>query len=618
MNPVGKRKLFSGIKSLRNIIFYFIFSTAVVLTSASLAGAYIITSSSDATLESLNPSSRDTLIIASGHTVRIVGNWNAGSNDTTCLAIFVREGGTLRWTGGARANLGALWLGGLSGSPFSSSGGGIMYMGASDTLGLWNTGQLGSAEFHFRGNNCEVNINGTSTSSRAVIMGMTASSRPIISTTETTGEFNADFAKFYRLGEGITESGIRLGSWADRPAAGQRFSDCVFDSTCLRFVATGAKIANCSLFTYQDYYYPIVFEDGDGSASHDTVWNCYIQCDNNYSSAMGPDYGIRIEVDSCVIYGSTLKAVRVNGDPGRMQRWISFNENIVQHCVIRKDTIDGAHHGIFSAFTGATDVMVDSCVIRYNTHENILLQEGARDSAWTFQANVFYGTLGPGYVDLLVDKTETQYLDFKILYNTFCNADTGGYPIQFRNHGSGSDITFSGVKIVGNICVGDLADIRVHNTASGHCYLICDDFKYNAYYNLVVTSGNSISVAGSAYNIVDSNYNTQTNYGFVDSVNFDFRLSAGSPLIGAGETNYGCEVFYGGGCSDGPFNVGYYQTLDGEPQIDTIPPAPVDDLGASPGQQGYIVPPGIDYIYPGDIPVLQTESHFAAIPARMR
>lgn len=305
---------------------------------------------------------------------------------------------------------------------------------------------------------------------------------------------------------------------------------------------------------------------------------------------MGPDYGIRIEIDSCVVYGSTMRTVRVNGDPGRLQRWIAFSQNTIDGCEIVNDTIEGAHHGIWSVVVPTVDILVDGNVIRYNTHENMLLQEGADDSAWTIQRNVFYGVLGDGYVDLLFDKTVSKYLDTKILYNTFCNADTGGYPLQFRNHYGTSDITLSGVEIVGNIFIGHELniDVRVHNSGSGRCHVICKEFKNNAFDNITVTSGNSFSIANNAYTVAAANLSTQTSYGFVDSVNFNFELSPTSPLIGAGELTYGCLAYFGGGCTETAFNIGYYQSLSGEPETDTIPPNKIEDLGTIPSDQGWI------------------------------
>ena len=545
------------------------------------AESTVIISEGDATLQELNPLPEDTVVVASGHTVTIDGNWQAGINDTTCLIMYVREGGVLRWSGNARANFGALWLGGRDYWPFESPGGGEMYLGASDTLGLWNTNIIDGADFQFRGDNCTVNINGGASTSRAVIMGMSSSSRPYIYTGQTSGRFFADYAKFYRLGEGFAYCGITFNPYSSRSGASQRFDHCVFDSACIRLIAEGAKIANCSLYTYPGYYDPVMFEDGDGTASHDTVWNCYIECNNINEPSITYIYGVGIEVDSCVIYGTTIRTTNVNGDAGRANLGIGFKENIIHTCLIRRDTLEGFHHNIASMSSGAVDVLIDSSVIRYATHENIILQEAADDSAWTFQNNVFYGGgwEDGGYADLLFDKTASKYVDMKILYNTFCNSDTGDIALEFRNHGGSSDIVLSGFSIVGNIFIGGYDwHVKVHNSGSGIIDVICNDFKHNAYDFISVTGGNGITVADDAYLIEsDSNFYGLTMYGFVDSVNFDFRLAAGSPLINAGDSAYGCEVYYGDSCGWAPFNIGSYQGY-GVGAVDIIPELYIDSI----------------------------------------
>ncbi|UCC80209.1 MAG: right-handed parallel beta-helix repeat-containing protein [Candidatus Zixiibacteriota bacterium] len=527
------------------------------LLISSTSWGYIITTEDNVTLESLSPTSRDTVIIAGGDTVRVVGSWRALDSDTTCLAMYVREGGVLQWVGGSRANFGSLWLGGKSGFPFSSGGGGRLYMSSGDTLGLWNTNVLGSEDFNFRGGDCGVHIDGGSASSRAVVMGMSAWSRPYIYNGQSDGVFEVNYARFYRLGTDTWTPGITLGSsGSPRTGSGGLIGHSVFDSAGVYFYGAGATVVDgCSLYVDHDWPYSPLYLYG----SKDTVRGSYIEHDNrNYPTPHGSYMMLRIYADSSYIYNTALVNVNTNGEGGRAEYGVRLYANYV---TLRGVTVDGCVWGINSN-GDKHDILIDGCLIINNKHEGILRLGNGGDSCWTIQGSVFRGNgheVGSGYAALLMNTgpDDPEYLDYRILYNTFCDYLGGDIPVSFRNH-VGGVFTSSGVWMVGNIFIGNYCDIRIASFAGGTVTRVeFEEFKDNAYDYLRIESGCSVWIKDNAYAISDSNLDDQSQYGFVDSAGYDFRLAVGSPMLDAGDSLYWAQVFGGG--DDDPGNIGYYQ-----------------------------------------------------------
>lgn len=512
------------------------------------------------TLESLAPTSVDTLIVLTGDTCEVATTWNAGSIDTTAYAVYVQTGGVLIFTT-ARANLGSLWLGGLSASPFSSIDGGKLIMGSSDTLGLWNTNALGSTDFNIQGPGAHVDIDGN-LSVDAVVMGMDATSRPIIAARLATGIFDANYCKFTRIGESDNDPGITLGAASVvRESADGLIVNCTFDSASVWFHGLNALIMDqCSLFVDRDWPYAMLRMIGIG----DTVSNTTFSHDNeNNASSHGSSYAmVRVYDTNSFILDCNITNIGVNGELGRAEYCMRV---FVDSVTLQGTTIDGAIWGLNSGGS-VIGTVVDTCLIINNTHEGILRIEDNLDALWTIQRSVFYGNgfeAGSGYSDILfnIGSTDPVYKGYKLLYNTFIGKDSGDIPVTFRRHDGGSGVlTDSGYTIEGNIFIGETDDIRVALFGGDrNVNVVCDEFKYNAYDDLNIESGSSFRIANDAYIITDSNLSSQTVYDFVDSANFDVRLNPLSPLLDAGGTTLWATTFPHITASTAPGDIGYHQ-----------------------------------------------------------
>ena len=521
----------------------------------------------DTTIQDLAPTNLDSIIVNDGAKLTINSNWNAGATDTTCLLIYVKQGGTLEWntSGGSRVNVCELFVGGKgSDAPFDTDNGGTLNMGADDTLGLWKTGNY----FDAAGSAAAININGSAASSRSVIMSMDKDNRAIVYCDDNNVDWDFDYAKFYRLGTGVYENigVVMLGT--NYTEDNLSFDNCVFDSCGLIFRGRGVKINTCSLYTYQGHCYSIIIDDNGSNTAEDTIWNCYIENDNNNSESSGPDYLIRIESDSCVVRGTTIRSTNTNGVDGMSVRGIGYfgGGAPLYGCKALYDTCDASQFNLYVGINpgdGLIDFLIDSCVFMNAGHEEILTQEYASliDSAITIQRSVFYGGPDGG---ILIDRNDDRYMDLKIMHNTFCDVDVtnGGYGIVIRNKGA-SDIDISGVYIANNIVIrknNDFDDIRIHNSSTGNIDVICVDMKNNAYSDLNVTGSNTLTITGGAYTIADSNLNSQTEFGFTDSAAFDFTLGVGSPMINAADSAYGCLTYEGSvDCNEDPYDIGAFQ-----------------------------------------------------------
>jgi hypothetical protein len=533
----------------------------LLAVSAQATILYTNQSGGAVTIQTLNPAGLDTVIVEDDDTLLIATTWHAGAIDTTAMAVYVRNDGLIQWSGdSARANFGALWLGGLSGAPWDTLNGGNLEMGPGDTLALYNSNILGADDLHFEGPTCTLTITGTS-ADKAVVMGMSASDRPYILTDEATGVFNVQYAKFYRLGSAAATPGITLGTDGNRRDGADgyiRYS--VLDSCSFRFYGDGATVMeSCSLYIGRGWL------DEDMVSLYgraDTVKDCYIEYDNDNQPTDEEQFACRVNADSTVLTGNTWRCVNIDGpNEASCQYGIRTYANNLK---ILGDTIDSYVWG-FTSTGGKHTILFDQCVVINNLHEGILKNSGNGDSAYTIQRCVFYGNsitgIG-GYAGAMIEfaSGDKAYADVKLLYNTFCECDTGEHPIKITNH-TGGTFDIDGLFLVGNICIGRVGnvsgDIRI-GEATNVLNATFREFKNNAFDSLCIWSGNSMTIYGDAYTVADSNLNTQTSYGFVDSVNFDLRLTEGSPMRGAGDITYGAQVFGG----SGPFDIGYWQFPD--------------------------------------------------------
>jgi hypothetical protein len=337
-------------------------------------------------------------------------------------------------------------------------------------------------------------------------------------------------------------------------------SGSVFDSAGIYFYGAGATVVDgCSLYVDRDWPYTPLYLYGE----RDSVKNCYVEHDNrNYSGSHGGYVLLRIYAARSYIYNSEFVNINTNGELGRAEYGVRL---IANYITLKGVTVDGFIWGVLSSVNlddGKHDILIDGCTVINNTHEGILRIGNNGDSAWTIQGSLFRGNgheVGSGYSALLMNtgSGDPEYLDYRILYNTFCDFLGGDIPVAFRNQ-SGGTVTSRGIRMVGNIFIGNYCDIRIANYGGGSATRVeCEDFKDNAYDYLRVESGCAIWIRGDSYSIADSNLGSQVQYGFVDSAGYDFRLEGGSPMIDAGDSAYWAQVF-GAGDED-PGNIGYYQ-----------------------------------------------------------
>ena len=504
-----------------------------LLLAPVLADATIISTSGDSDLEALDPDPEDTVRVQSGHTLTIDDDWNADDTDTTCLFLDVLDGGTVQWTGNARCNVDQIAIDGT------------MTMSASDTLGIWG----GTATFTITAGG-SVTLNGGATSTRCLIYSMDKSNRAAMSCNQAVSYFDFDYVKFNAL------NGVTFNAWGGHHGDSLSIYNCIFDSAGVNITGRGVKISTCSMYVVGTYDQHLNFALGSGAATTDTVMNCYLEHDNQGSGDASNLYGIRISPDSCLIRGTTINSLDTSGENGRLSTGISIypGQRTMYGLYIINDSI---LNGVYGTWFGvqASDrlvgFVVDSSVIISHTHESLLFQTGGTDtdSAFIITNNVISGG---GFGDILLEQNiEQTDCDINISYNTFCAvvAGQGDVSIYFRNRTESDDFTYSGFTIIGNIFIGyddeEEGDLRVGSEFSGELYVLCDEFKDNAYNEFTIDDDNTFGIEGDAYIPDDSNLHEQDDYGFVDSVNFDFRLAVGSPMLNAAE-----------GTSK---NIGYYQ-----------------------------------------------------------
>lgn len=519
----------------------------VLLTGSRLFAVVDSTNGIAATNQSLGNEilggATDTIIVKANDTLTIDSTIAA---DPAADLLFIRVDGYVDFRGsGVRANFNGVRIGGEGGAPFASSDGGILAMGPNDTLGLYNGDVFADGyDLEITGASAKLNPIGTA-GNRAVIMGQSASDRPIIQTLDASSSVDAQYCKFYRLGSSTSSPGVFLGNFT--PRTNDNFYNCIFDSAGLQGVWDGMRIDACTLLTTQSYYKALNINDGDGNAIHDTIWDCYVRGHNESSASQGPTL-VQIGADSCTISGSVFETVGTNGENGRSNYAILCNDIILNRLEILNTDFGGTVWGFASLVTGVQNLIVDGCNITYTTHEAILSQTtAAADSGWYINENVFWGNgfqTGSGYSALQFEINTSEFLGHVITYNTFCQADTGASAIHFRNQTATKHRVIGNV-IAGNIMIGQSPDydIFISEGSTGALVVECIDYKRNAYSSIQLeTVNDSLIIAGLAYVITDSNSVTGV-YDFIDSVTFDFRLSATSPMINAGDSIYWVDAF---------------------------------------------------------------------------
>ena len=529
------------------------------------------------TLQSLAPSSLDTVIVLDGDTLAIASTWLAGPTDTTALILYVRSGGVVSWTGdSSRANFGQVALGGETDAPFSSNDGGTLIMGPSDTVGLWGNNIMGLArgDFHID-QNATVDIDGGASSTKACILGMTGTAGIDMGAGENTNlpSISIEYCKFGRMYNTSSNGALYFG-WQFN-GTNFTFNYNVMDSCNVYMRVLNTKMTGDTLTNYAGAYSKALEFNQTSSCS---LYQWHITTNGNAEVVTGMVCFDNDDSDSTVLYDCTIEGVNGIGMPDGFT-FGGYTSGYLDRFQVTKTTMDGFQHGI-NQFWPIRDMLVDSNTFGNNgTGEHWLKKFQIEDTASTIivQGNTFYknfaGAIMWEFYDHLIG--DTIYGDFRFLYNTFADTGTG---IFFRARTAAGVGTryLKDVTIVGNIAYGEAAGeygIRTSGEAPGDTIIvICDDFKYNALDVINTGNGDTIRIAADAYPLIpDSNNIGANEFGFVDSTNHDYRLIAGSPMLNAGEGIYCDEAF---GASGPDCNLGYYQGAGVGAEIPTAIKAP--------------------------------------------
>jgi len=521
------------------------------------------------TIQSMAPAEKDTIIVQADDTLEITGSWQAGTTDTTCSFIYVRQDGVLRWTGNSRANIAHLWLGNKGdGDPWDIDYGGTLELGASDTLALWKLADRPSSDYSISGDgdggagaDAQVTIDGGSWSTMAVIMGMEgqeARPSPVIWWNDNQFHFNASYCKFRRLGDTTGYPGLSY--WT--VASDVVIENCIFDSAFYWSPGgDGDTLLNCSLFMYEDANWPVVSIKGDFETRY-SIKDCdFIGNQENVEDA-GERALLGVQrLDSLTIDGCTF--VGINGN---------FTNDYVFGLGIDADDIDTLtiRSCVFDTFTfcislvNITEGMIEDNLIGFGRHEGLIYDPNDGDNT-VIQNNQFYGTNSAlGHLLFYFDSDgsdDGENPNISVLYNTFASEDG---EISLMQWGSpsppdASGFTISGWDIIGNAFAGAGSDITLDDST----HIVCDEFKHNAYDSIGYDPNSDLIISGSAYSIPDSNLNDQSSYGFLDSIVHDYRLADGSPMIDAADSVYWVQVYIPADSSTAPGNIGYYQVVAG-------------------------------------------------------
>jgi len=473
--------------------------------------------------------STDTLIVLNGHTLYLNKEMTRrGNSDTTCLVLFVRDGGTADFVTGedsSRINVGALWLGDYNTDLFGWTGGDLNLYGG-DTIGLWNTNVMGADDFNFRGADCDVVLQGASASSRAVVMGLEPG--PYIFNNQSNGDFTAIWTKFFRLGE----QGRTALDFQGPTAAQLTIDSCWFDSTGgIIMNADNLKMTSCTVATYYQLPSPIAFYSG---ADSDTLQNWVI--DSYHGENSGGNSNALIGASNCDNMAILDCELHAHGPD-------TTNDNGVLYCVavgnasgviIKGTTMDSAVWNVGGA--GPDNLTIAGCTIRYGGHIGLYAtNDGDGDkygTGWRIFNNYIYGTypLPVGYPitsyysnannDTIAD------VDNVFAFNTIVAdlpGDEGGFAINFGGAGDRSGIKLSGFDFVGNIWCNDAASVRIRGTDI-HIVTNNNGWSSNYFDSLLIEGTSELDSTG------NGNVDGDTP-DFLDSLNGDFRLSTSSALL---------------------------------------------------------------------------------------
>ncbi|MBD3194369.1 MAG: hypothetical protein GF317_04890 [Candidatus Lokiarchaeota archaeon] len=541
------------------------------------ANAGVVTTTVNVNLSTSGADADDSLIIASGDTV--VVDTHAGASDTTVSVVFVREGGVLLFdsTSSCRANFGALWAGGTSSPPWSSSNGGKIIMDDYDTLGIFNDDLLGNQDVYFNGSTAEFICAGSDYATRIVILGIpsgttTYSDYPYIQI-DNASKIDLYYTRFaYLYGQNTAILGLQLGEYGqtrDGNSVTTEIDYCYFDYCGLFLYNTSnLEIRGCAFYNYNGVpFYSVNSDeapDGSGYNNNNKFVDCDFYYDNNNQdpgsgTLMGYE-GDSLIVDSCNFITQNYYA----NISGMTSYGIVFKKS--NYCIITRSYLEGFQWGITST-TNSDDIIIEDNIIYQCGHENVFMQSSVGDSAWTIKGNLLKGSVTSKSHLLIYTNASNTHPDVDVLYNTIHleNGIHSAFQVAYPSL-PGSDYIVTGVNVIGNIFIGGESgtyDIDIDDSITVNF----DDFKYNA---LDIINGN-YNISG--YSLSDSNEITEE-YGFYDSLNNYYltSLDGGSPMLNAGDSIWWVYTFEPDDSSTAPGNIGWYQGIVGYPGIDTEAP----------------------------------------------
>ena len=524
----------------------------------------------------------DTVIVDDGTVLTI----DVNHTDTTCLLMFVRQGGVIKWGGGKRANFGGLWLGGNSGSPFNDFSGGAIVMRNSDTVGIYELDVMDNlytwGDFVGYYYMDSLIFSSSSASEPVVIMGIGFPAPDVFINAFGTPPCSLDNVEIRNFGNSNSANGRQGFAVAYHDQADE--SECYINNVKLYNAHLNLQgFDNITIDSIFSYRWMDTVSSGysfslyqNAAADYDvfnvTLSNSYFWVDNEGNGEVEGGGAWIYGCDTCRIENTEF--VQVNRP--------SVGQELRHGILVENRGSDGDNVELYNvkvdSFQFGLDIQVDSfdvdtCRFVGNSHENVFITDGASDYELT--RSVLGGPLAGGRASLTfyTGAADTGRRG-DIHYNTiFTTNGSGPGAVEFGYPSGYPTSAWEDMSFVGNVMLNtnaswDSAGITIQASIP----VSFAELKNNSWINdFYLYSGADTTQPG--YDPADSNLYDQTIYDFADSLNDDYTLGSSSPMINAGDSAIWDDVWNPADPSEAPGDIGAYQYTEGE-----TPPAGTDEI----------------------------------------
>lgn len=507
------------------------------------------------------PTQTDDAQIMGGHIVTVdLSVVRADRGDTTCRILYINRNGLVHFDSTVSGNTlapGQVYGAGC-GVQDSATGGEIWVFGG-DTLFLQNRDLCASEDrqdMYLFGADAGVRFEGTSASNRACLEGIGLSNGGETYPTwwwdgsTPAPDITIKWARFRRMGDPAQVGNMGLQFDVNIPSIAVENS--IFDSA--GFSAGGFQ----DVTFYRDSFY---MYNGAASAlrinagNRDTVDECYFFVDHNANSGSNTNGPLDLlNNDSAVVLESGFDGHDLyTGGGGPFGPNSAVNLSGATFSKIKLCDIDSfVTPFVWSSWTSDSVLFCTLSVNGRDVLDHSAWSSGAKSNV--FAGNYIYGIVTPDGTDDVFNVYNTaaqtgDSLGVRFFFNTIV-PKSNQIPLAFREVGA-VGYTRKGIHIVGNIMAGSGNDLVVQAEDT----IVFRHWSSNAFNTRSL--GSQAVMDSSAVPVNSANISASA-FGFVDSLNNDFRLVVGSPMLGALK-NLSDSTLCAGIFSSPNYNVGAYQ-----------------------------------------------------------